>query len=217
MSIASKICGVSDCTAINAAVDGGAAYVGFVFPRSPRNVTPEQAAELIALMPDDVEAVALAVDPDDALVDAVGAIAGLTMFQLHGSERPNRVKEIKTRTGRRVIKAIKVSNAADLAVADAYFDAADMLLFDAATPADMKNALPGGNAVSFDWNILAGQDWPLPWMLLRRARSRQCRRSDSTRCTRGGRIVWRGKRTGHQGSGSYSSVPGCREKCPVKR
>ena len=166
MSIASKICGVSDCTAIDAAVDGGAAYVGFVFfPRSPRNVTPEQAAELIALMPDDVEAVALAVDPDDALVDAVGAIAGLTMFQLHGSERPNRVKEIKTRTGRRVIKAIKVSNAADLAVADAYFDAADMLLFDAKTPADMKNALPGGNAVSFDWNILAGQDWPLPWML----------------------------------------------------
>ena len=128
-------------------------------------VTPEQAAELIALMPDDVEAVALAVDPDDALVDAVGAIAGLTMFQLHGSERPDRVKEIKTRTGRRVIKAIKVSNAADLAVADAYFDAADMLLFDAKTPADMKNALPGGNAVSFDWNILAGQDWPLPWML----------------------------------------------------
>ena len=166
MSIASKICGVSDCTAINAAVDGGAAYVGFVFfPRSPRNVTPEQAAELIALMPDDVEAVALAVDPDDALVDAVGAIAGLTMFQLHGSEKPDRVKEIKTRTGRRVIKAIKVSNTADLAVADAYFDAADMLLFDAKTPADMKNALPGGNAVSFDWNILAGQDWPLPWML----------------------------------------------------
>ena len=166
MSIASKICGVSDCTAINAAVDGGAAYVGFVFfPRSPRNVTPEQAAELIALMPDDVEAVALAVDPDDALVDAVGAIAGLTMFQLHGSERPDRVREIKTRTGRRVIKAIKVSNAADLAVADAYFDAADMLLFDAKTPADMKNALPGGNAVSFDWNILAGRDWPLPWML----------------------------------------------------
>ena len=166
MSIASKICGVSDRTAINAAVDGGAAYVGFVFfPRSPRNVTPEQAEELIALVPDDVEAVALAVDPDDALVDAVGAIAGLTMFQLHGSERPDRVKEIKTRTGRRVIKAIKVSNAADLAVANAYFDAADMLLFDAKTPADMKNALPGGNAVSFDWNILAGRDWPLPWML----------------------------------------------------
>tara|TARA_B100000683_G_scaffold273137_1_gene318022 strand:- start:1797 stop:2447 length:651 start_codon:yes stop_codon:yes gene_type:complete len=166
VSIASKICGVSDRTAINAAADGGAGYVGFVFfSRSPRNVTPEQAAELIALMPDDVEAVALAVDPDDALVDAVAAIAGLTMFQLHGSERPDRVKEIKTRTGRRVIKAIKVSNAADLAVADAYFDAADMLLFDAKTPADMKNALPGGNAVSFDWNILAGQDWPLPWML----------------------------------------------------
>ena len=64
-----------------------------------------------------------------------------------------------------MIKAIKVSNTADLAVADAYFDTADMLLFDAKTHADMKNALPGGNAVSFDWNILAGRDWPLPWML----------------------------------------------------
>ena len=166
MSVASKICGVSDRAAIEAAVTGGAAYVGFVFfPRSPRNVTPAEAAELVRLVPDGVEAVALAVDPDDTLVDAIAAIPGITMFQLHGSESPDRVADIRARTGRRAIKAIKVSDEADLDAADAYFGAADMLLFDAKTPADMKNALPGGNAVSFDWTILAGRDWPLPWML----------------------------------------------------
>lgn len=166
MSVASKICGVSDRAAIEAAVAGGAAYVGFVFfPRSPRNVTPAEAAELVPLVPDGVEAVALAVDPDDTLVDAIAPIPGITMFQLHGSESPDRVADIRARTGRRAIKAIKVSDEADLDAADAYFGAADMLLFDAKTPADMKNALPGGNAVSFDWTILAGRDWPLPWML----------------------------------------------------
>ena len=166
MSVASKICGVSDRAAIDAAVAGGATYVGFVFfPRSPRNVTPAEAAELVPLVPDGVEAVALSVDPDDTLVDAIAAIPGITMFQLHGSESPDRVAEIRARTGRRAMKAIKVSEAADLDAADAYFDTADMLLFDAKTPADMKNALPGGNAVSFDWRILAGRDWPLPWML----------------------------------------------------
>ena len=166
MTVASKICGVSDRAAIDAAVAGGAAYVGFVFfPRSPRNVTPTGAAELVTLVPDGVEAVALAVDPDDALVDAIAAIPGITMFQLHGGETPDRVSEIRSRTGRRAMKAVKVSEETDLEAADAYFDAADMLLFDAKTPADMKNALPGGNAVSFDWTILAGRDWPLPWML----------------------------------------------------
>ena len=166
MTVASKICGVSDVAAIEAAADGGAAYVGFVFfPRSPRNVTPARAAELVPLVPDRIEAVALAVDPDDELVDAIAAIPGISMFQLHGAETPERVVDIRARTGRRVMKAIKVSDKADLDAAEAYFGAANMLLFDAKTPADMKNALPGGNAVSFDWTILAGRGWPLPWML----------------------------------------------------
>ena len=42
---------------------------------------------------------------------------------------------------------------------------ADMLLFDAKPPPDMIGALPGGNAVSFDWKILSGRDWKIPWML----------------------------------------------------
>ena len=167
MTVATKICGVKDRAALDAAVAGGAAYVGFVFyPRSPRNVTPAEAGALAALLPDDVTAVALAVDPDDTLVGAIlDGAPDIAMFQLHGGETPARVAEVRARTGKKAMKAIKVSEAADLDAAQPYLDAADMLLFDAKPPADMKNALPGGNAVSFDWTILSGRSWPLPWML----------------------------------------------------
>ena len=167
MTVAAKICGVKDRAALDAAVAGGAAYVGFVFyPRSPRNVTPPEAGALAAALPGHVTAVALAVDPDDALVDAIlGGAPDIRMFQLHGAETPERVSELRARTGKKAMKAIKVSEAADLDAARPYLSAADMLLFDAKPPADMKNALPGGNAVSFDWTILSGRGWPLPWML----------------------------------------------------
>ena len=166
MTAEAKICGVSDRAAIDASVAGGARYVGFVFfPRSPRHVSPARAGGLAALLPDSIVPVALAVDPDDALVAEIDAVAGISMFQLHGAETPDRVAEIGARTGKRVMKAIKVSEAADLDAANAYIDVADMILFDAKPPADMTNALPGGNAVSFDWTILSGRSWPLPWML----------------------------------------------------
>jgi phosphoribosylanthranilate isomerase len=166
VTIDAKICGVSDRPAIEACVAGGARYVGFVFfPRSPRHVTPVQAAGLSAMLPDSIVPVALAVDPDDALIAEIDAQAGVSMYQLHGSETPERVADIKARTGKRVMKAIKVSDASDFDAAEAYLDVADMLLFDAKPPAEMANALPGGNAVSFDWTLLAGRSWSLPWML----------------------------------------------------
>ena len=120
VTLDAKICGVSDRAAIDASVAGGARYVGFVFfPRSPRHVTPAQAGELAALLPASVIPVALAVDPDDALVAAIDAAAGISMFQLHGGETPGRAAEIRARTGKRVMKAIKVSEAADLVAANA--------------------------------------------------------------------------------------------------
>ncbi len=116
-------------------------------------------------MPARVRKVGLFVDEDDAAFEAVLSEVPLDMLQLHGGESPARVREIKDRFGLPAIKAIKLAAAADLAVAEDYFDSADWLLFDAKPPADMADALPGGNALAFDWALLAGRDWPLPWML----------------------------------------------------
>jgi len=162
----SKICGLTTAEAVAATVAGGARWAGFVFyPPSPRAVSPEQAAALAAGLGPDVGRVALLVDPDDTLLDRVLAALRPDLIQLHGSESPARVAAIRERSARPVMKAIKVARPDDLAVVEGYLPVADRLLFDAKAPATLKDALPGGNALSFDWRILAGRSWPRPWML----------------------------------------------------
>ncbi|ARJ66828.1 N-(5'-phosphoribosyl)anthranilate isomerase [Magnetospirillum sp. ME-1] len=164
MPVEVKICGIIDEEAMDAAIEGGADYVGLVFfAKSPRNVTPDRAAELVEFTPGDVTKVGLFVDPDDATLDSVLTRVRLDLLQLHGSETPERVEAIRLEYGLPVMKVLSVSEAADLDAAEPYLAVADRLLFDAKPP---KGALlPGGNAVSFDWTILAGRKWGLPWML----------------------------------------------------
>ncbi|MEX2644309.1 MAG: phosphoribosylanthranilate isomerase [Acetobacterales bacterium] len=166
MGIKVKICGVNAPDALTAAVEDGADFVGFVFyPPSPRAVSREQAAELAAAVPDGIERVGLFVDPDDATLERVLEEASLDMIQLHGRESPERVAGVRTLTGRKVMKAIGVASAADLDAAAEHAEAADWLMFDARPPRDRKDALPGGNAMPFDWDLLRGRTWPVPWML----------------------------------------------------
>mgnify|MGYP003650918780 FL=1 len=166
MTIKTKICGLSTPEAVTAAVNGGACYAGFVFfPPSPRSVAPAQAASLAQRLTPQVEAVGLFVDPDDDLLGRVLEAVPLDLIQLHGAETPGRVADIHQRTGRPVMKAIKVAKPEDLAQVKDYAAVVDLLLFDAKAPKSMAGALPGGNALSFDWRILAGRQWPKPWML----------------------------------------------------
>lgn len=166
MTVRAKICGINDAVAMETALDNGASHVGLVFyPPSPRAVTPDAAAPLAALADGRAVRTGLFVDPDDAAVDAVLDAAALDLLQLHGAETPARVAGLRRRTGLQVMKVIRVGAAADIDHAAEYLDAADWLMFDALPPKDMKGALPGGNALSFDWTLLAGRDWPLPWML----------------------------------------------------
>jgi len=164
MSVDVKICGLSTMESVAAAVLGGAKFVGFVFfPPSPRNLTPEQAAPLVASVPTGITRVGVFVDPDDEMLERVLAKSPLDLIQLHGEETPERVTSIKKKFGRRAIKAIKIAEEADLAHAARYYAAADWLMFDARPP---KNASrPGGNALAFDWQLLRARRWPLPWML----------------------------------------------------
>ena len=166
MTVEAKICGINSAEAMRAAVENGAAYVGLVFyPPSPRAVTAEQAAALARLVPEGVVRVGLFVDMDDAGFRRILGTAKLDLLQLHGAETPERVAAIRALTGLPAMKAIKVATAEDVHAAFPFVGVADRLLFDAKTPPDMTGALPGGNAMSFDWRILAGRRWPCPWML----------------------------------------------------
>ena len=161
-----KICGINSRDAMRESIEGGADFVGLVFyPRSPRAVTAIEAAQLVHGIPDHVSKVGLFVDLGDDMMTAILSQVSLDLLQLHGAETPARVQEIRQLTNIPVMKAIRVATECDITEANSYVDVADRILFDAKAPPDMKGALPGGNAVTFDWNLLAGRKWPCPWML----------------------------------------------------
>jgi phosphoribosylanthranilate isomerase len=162
MSVEAKICGLSTPETLDAAVQGGARWIGFVtYPRSPRHISTDLLRSLGARVPKSVGRVGLFVDPDDALLDERLATGAIDMLQLQGSETPARVAELRTRTGKAVMKVINVGTRddAERGVA-AYASVADWLMFEPA-----GGVLPGGNAKVFDWTILRGLTVPLPWFL----------------------------------------------------
>ncbi|MFQ3183920.1 MAG: phosphoribosylanthranilate isomerase [Alteromonas macleodii] len=160
-----KICGLRTGADVAAVASAGASYVGFVFySKSPRNVSFQEAASLAFDVPMGVAKVALVVNADDAFLDSLTSAVPLDILQLHGSETPERVTQIKARYGLPVMKAIGISDASDLTQIDAYADVADQLLIDAKPPQNAE--LPGGNGLAFDWTLLAGRKyWTVPWML----------------------------------------------------
>jgi len=159
-----KICGVRTLEDVAAVARAGAAYVGFnFFLRSPRFVTLDEARNLAVAAPDGICKVALSVDADDAALDAMVAVVPLDMLQLHGHETPARVAEVKARYGLPVMKVIGVASEADLKPLLDYALVADQILIDAKPPADA--VLPGGNGLTFDWQLLVGRKWLKPWML----------------------------------------------------
>jgi phosphoribosylanthranilate isomerase len=164
MDIRVKICGLREASHVEAAVEAGARYVGFVFfPKSPRNVGTDIAAQLAAAVPPGVAKVALTVDASDAELDRITGSVPLDMLQLHGTETPERVGEVRARYGLPVMKAIGISGPEDVERIAVYGKVADQLLVDAKAP---KGAiLPGGNGLPFDWRLIAKKYWPCPWML----------------------------------------------------
>ncbi|MEK9684063.1 MAG: phosphoribosylanthranilate isomerase [Rhodospirillaceae bacterium] len=166
MRVKTKICGVKSPEALDAAIQGGVAAIGFVFfPPSPRSITTDTAEQLISRIPRGILRVALTVDMDDAELLALSDRLPLDLLQLHGNETPERVLEIKKLTGLPIMKAIKVAEPNDILEADLYSPVAERILFDAKPPKMMKGALPGGNALSFNWKWLAGKTLPYPWVL----------------------------------------------------
>ncbi len=159
-----KICGLREVNAVAAAAESGANYIGLNFvPKSPRYVTLDLAKELALAAPTGMAKVGLVVDVDDARLDAILESVPLDMIQLHGAETPARVAEVRQRTGLPVMKAIGIAGADDVHAIAEYAPVADQLLIDTKPPKDAK--ITGGNGVAFDWTLIAGRRWAVPWML----------------------------------------------------
>lgn len=159
-----KICGLRRPEDVAAAANAGARYVGLVFfERSPRHLELVQARTLALAVPGGICKVALVVDAGNDDLDRLLEAVPIDMLQLHGKESAQRVSEIKLRYGLPVMKAVGVAGPDDLAALDAYSQVADQILVDAKPPKEA--VLPGGNGLAFDWRLIAGRRWSVPWML----------------------------------------------------
>ena len=153
-----KICGINSAGAIDTAMQAGADWIGFVFfARSPRYVTPAQAATLAARQPNAPPKVGLFVSPTAQDVADTLATVRLDALQIYGDvDFPS----IRARFGLPLWRPVGVATAADLPDDPRQ---ADMLLIEAKAPQGATR--PGGNAQNFDWSILAGWTPPCPWLL----------------------------------------------------
>lgn len=159
-----KICGITSQQLMRDVGNAGAQYAGLVFfEKSPRNLSLDKARSIALEAPTGLAKVALVVNPSDRFLDSLTTTVPLDMIQLHGSETPQRVSEIKQKTGLPVMKAIGVAEQDDLKKLDVYATVADQLLVDAKPAKDA--ILPGGNGSAFDWSLLQGRRWTGPWML----------------------------------------------------
>lgn len=159
-----KICGLTTPETLDAALAGGAAFVGaVVFEKSPRHIPPLHAATLFDRARKRAKIVAVLVDPDDALLTEVGLILRPDLIQLHGHETPERAAEVRRLTGAGIIKALPIRGQADFASVPDWAGVADHLLFDAKPPEG--SVLPGGVGASFDWSLMAGRVLPARWFL----------------------------------------------------
>jgi len=143
-----KICGISDIESSRVAVKNGADAIGFVFAKSKRKVTPEQAREIIQKIPIHVDKIGVFVNETREEIERVITLSGLTAVQLHGDESP----EFCTQFTVPVIKAFSISTKEDLKKMDEY--ECDYVLLDSP-----RGKYHGGNGISFDWSLLVQNQW----------------------------------------------------------
>ncbi len=137
-----KICGITNLEDALAAVKWGADALGFVFASSPRQVTPQQVAHIVAGLPPFVCKVGVFVDSDLQKVKDTMAVCALDLAQLHGSESPDFCQALFPR----VIKSFRVKDEAILTLLSQY--RANAYLLDS-----YDATLKGGTGRSFNWDI----------------------------------------------------------------
>lgn len=159
-----KICGLKNAQAVETVLQCGATHLGFIFfPKSPRHVTSQNARILADMARGQAQNVAVTVDADDQYLDEIVTVMRPDILQLHGSETVEHVAQLRSRYGLPIIKAFPVREAADFDMVRDYIGVADRFIFDAKAPENSK--LPGGNGISFDWQLLSKLDGDIDYML----------------------------------------------------
>lgn len=141
-----KICGITRIEDALAAVSAGADAIGFVFyAKSPRAVTPEQAAAIIAALPPFVTTVGLFVDMPRTELKQLLEVVPLDLLQFHGDESPADCAGY----GRPYIKALRVKPGDEVAAAISRYPDASGVLLDTYVA-----GTPGGTGEAFDWSLV---------------------------------------------------------------
>ncbi len=157
-----KICGIQNKDTLICCEKNNVNFFGMIFySKSPRNITFKNANILQTFSVNlNINGVGVFVDENiNELIDMIKNL-NLKFIQLHGSEDDTYIKNLK-KTGVKVIKTISINLKNDLDKIMSYKNA-DYFLFDYKP---LKNELPGGNAKSFDWNILKSLKTNKPWFL----------------------------------------------------
>ena len=157
-----KICGIQDESTLLCCEKNNVNFFGMIFyQKSPRNISIENASFLQKISENlNINGVGVFVNKNINEIEDIIKKVKLKYVQLHGSEDEEYIKTVK-RNGVKVIKSISISNINDLRNISNY-NSSDYFLFDYKP---MKNELPGGNAKSFDWNILKNLNTNKPWFL----------------------------------------------------
>lgn len=143
-----KICGITTKDAAKCAVENGAKAVGFVFAKSKRKISPEDAKAIIKELPEDIWKVGVFVNESKEKIEEITNICGINMIQLHGDES----SEFASQFSLPVIKAFSIQSEEDLKEVQAF--ECDYVLLDSP-----REKYHGGNGKTFDWTIIKDYDF----------------------------------------------------------
>lgn len=146
-----KLCGFTEATSLQAAIDQKCDFVGFIFyEKSPRYITPQNAKKLSPLIPTNIAKVAVVVDASFELLSEISQNFQPDFFQFHGTENVEYLQQIRQKfSDIKIIKAFRINNSQDLAATKIYENDVDFFLFDSSTKTEF-----GGSGKTFDWKIL---------------------------------------------------------------
>jgi phosphoribosylanthranilate isomerase len=139
-----KICGITNREDASEAVSLGVDALGFIFARSPRQISPERARHIITILPATVRTVGVFVNEEMAAVRDILSYCRLDFIQLHGEEPPEFCRAFMPQT----IKAIQVKDESSLSSLGAYEGSVKALLLDT-----YRDGRAGGTGESFDWRM----------------------------------------------------------------